>query len=392
MLKKIFLTACITIFTIGHAQQNILSPEAEISVLTIGPGTSLNDSFGHSGFRVKDKVKGIDLVFNYGVYDFGAKNFYLKFAQGKLDYLIGLNYYEDFFENYIAQNRTIEEQVLNLSPEEKQVLFDYLLNNMKPENRRYLYDFFYDNCATRIKDVLQQILNNTIIFKKPQDFEQKTFRTLIHENLNRNSWGCFGIDLALGSVIDKKATSEQHMFLPKNIHAFFKIATLEHSNKKLIKDSKVLYKKVDISQSSNFITSPLMVFGILGLVILLITYSDYKKKKQSIWLDVLLFSITGLIGIIILLLWFATDHTGTHQNYNLLWAFVLNILVIGQLLRKQTSIWFIKYLKLLVILLCLLTLHWIIGVQIFAIGLIPFLAALFIRYVYLIWYLKKRLI
>lgn len=91
----------------------------------------------------------------------------------------------------------------------------------------------------------------------------------------------------------------------------------------------------------------------------------------------------------ILLLWFATDHTGTHQNYNLLWAFALNILVIGQLFRKNVSAWFIKYIKLLIILLCLLTLHWIIGIQVFAIGLIPLLIALFIRYVFLISHYNK---
>lgn len=381
----IFLLLCVSFSNAQH----VLSEEAEVSVLTIGPGTSLNDAFGHSGFRIKDRIKGTDVVFNYGVYDFEADNFYLKFAQGKLDYLIGLNYYEDFFEDYISQNRTIEEQILNLSASEKQALFDYLINNMKPENRRYLYEFFYDNCATRIKDVLQNVTNNSIIFHEPDGFEQKTFRALIHENLNRNSWGSFGIDLALGSVIDKKATLEQHMFLPKNIHTFFEQATLGNSDKKLVVKSNVLYKKREIPQPTNFLTSPLMVFGMLGLLIVFITYSDFKKNKQTIWLDILLFSITGLIGILILLLWFATDHTGTNQNYNLLWACALNILVIGQLLRKQVSNWFTKYLKFLLILLCLLTLHWLIGVQIFAIGLTPFLIALFIRYLFLIKYFSK---
>tara|TARA_R110002049_G_scaffold3795_5_gene27631 strand:+ start:107608 stop:108780 length:1173 start_codon:yes stop_codon:yes gene_type:complete len=390
MLKKILLVVCFNWIVFVHAQQNILSSEAEISVLTIGPGTLLNDSFGHSGFRIKDKVKGTDIVFNYGVYDFEAENFYLKFAQGKLDYLIGANYYEDFYESYIAQNRSIQEQVLNLSSSEKQDLFDYLLNNMKPENRRYLYEFFYDNCATKIKDVLQEVTKNSIVFHEPDGFEQKTFRTLIHENLNRNSWGCFGIDLALGSVIDKKATPEQHMFLPKNIHAFFERATLGNSDEKLVKKSNVLYEKIGTPQPTNFLTSPLMLFGIVGFLMLFITYNDFKKNKQTVWLDATLLTITGIIGIVVLLLWFATDHTGTHQNYNLLWACALNILVIGQLFKEKASAWFIKYLKFLVILLCLLTLHWMIGVQVFGIGLIPFLIALFIRYVYLIWFLGRR--
>jgi hypothetical protein len=94
------------------------------------------------------------------------------------------------------------------------------------------------------------------------------------------------------------------------------------------------------------------------------------------------------VGILILLLWFATDHKGTHQNYNLLWAFVLNIFVMGQVVRVNPSAWFVRYLKFLVILLCLLTFHWIVGVQVFAIGLIPLLIALLVRYVFLIGFYK----
>ena len=392
MKKTLLFLLLLLAVEITSAQQNILSEQAEISVLTIGPGNSLNDAFGHSGFRIKDPVKGIDLVFNYGVYDFDTPNFYTKFAQGKLNYLIGLNYYEDFFEAYVSQNRSIKEQVLNLSQTEKQKLFDYLLNNYKPENRGYLYEFFYDNCATKIKDVTQIALNNTIIFNKPTDFQHKTFRTLIQNNLNKNSWGSFGIDLALGSVIDKKATAEEEMFLPENIYKFFEIATIKNTNQPLVKENKILFKAIPTPKPTDFFTSPLFVFGIIGLIILYITYNDYKKQKRSRWLDVTLFSITGLVGILILLLWFATDHKGTHQNYNLLWAFVLNIFVIGQVVRMKPSAWFVRYLKFLVILLCLLTFHWIVGVQVFAIGLIPFLIGLLVRYVYLIRYYNTSFI
>src|SRR5690606_16854498 len=182
-----------------------------------------------------------------------------------LNYLIGVDYYDDFLNSYRAQNRTIEEQILNISESEKQELFDYLLNNYRPENRRYLYDFFYDNCATKIKDVANNALDNNITYNIPNGFKQQTFRELIHSNLNRNSWGCFGIDLALGSVIDKKATPEEHMFLPKYIHEFFKNATIKNTGEPLVKEHKVLYKKADSPIITSFFTSPLLIFSIIGL-------------------------------------------------------------------------------------------------------------------------------
>lgn len=391
MYKKFLLIVFVLISISTNAQENILSPQAEISVLTIGPGTSLNDAFGHNAFRVKDTNNKFDKTFDYGRFDFNAPNFYLNFARGKLNYALGTSNYSNFLKYYIRYNRSVKEQVLNLSHTEKQKLFDFLLNNYKPENRHYLYEFFFDNCATKIRDVSQIALNQHIEFNKPNGFENKKFRTLIHENLVRNSWGSFGIDIALGSVIDREATAEEHMFLPKNIFAFFEKSTLLNSKEKLVKQTNILNEpKNNKKESSSFFTSPLMIIGIIGLLIIYITYSDYKKNKQSVWLDVSLFAITGLVGIVILLLWFATDHSGTHQNYNLLWAFVFNILVIGQFFKKKIKLWFIKYIKLLVILLCLLSLHWIIGVQIYAIGLIPLLIGLFVRYIYLVfWYNKK---
>ncbi|SFD02992.1 DUF4105 domain-containing protein [Algibacter pectinivorans] len=389
-IPKIILLICIFLSVkVAFSQQNVLSNQAEISVLTVGPGNSLNDAFGHSGFRIKDLNNRLDVVYGYGEYDFDAPNFYLKFAQGQLNYLISKTDFTRFYKIYSYHNRSIKEQVLNLTQTEKQKLYDYLINNYKIENRRYLYEFFYDNCATKIKDVTNIATNNRITFNPPNDFEDATFRTLIYSHVNKNSWGSFGIDLALGSVIDRKARTEDHMFLPKNIYKFFENATVGSEKKPLVKLSTVLYVAKENIQPSTFFTSPLFILGLVVMFILYITYKDVKNKKRSVWLDVSLFTLTGLIGILILLLWFATAHTGTHQNYNLLWAFVLNILVVGQLFKSQPKDWFVKYIKLLIILLCLLTLHWIIGVQVFAIGLIPLLIALFVRYVYLVKHFTK---
>ncbi len=391
MKLKRFILFFILSFTLVQSQAQQLSAESEISVLTIGEGSSLNDVFGHNAFRIKDRLRHIDVIFDYGRFDFNTPNFYLKFAQGKLNYSIGNSPYTVFFEHYIAQNRTIEEQVLNLNQEEKQQLFDFLIDNYKPQNRHYLYDFFYDNCATRIKDVIEDSSHDNLVFNDPVDFNPKTFRQLIYEHVDKNSWGSFGIDVALGSVIDRAATSEEYMFLPKYIHSFFENATFIDSEKSLVKQSRILYKKVENPAKSSFISSPLMVFGIIGLLILFATYNDYKNDKRSNWMDVLLFVVTGFIGIIVLLLWFATDHSTTANNYNLLWAFPINLFVFGHLLKPAVKKWFVKYLKFLVVMLSLLTLHWLMSVQIFAIGLIPLLIALLIRYLFLIRYFNKAI-
>lgn len=391
MRIKLLLILLLSVSFFTNAQQLKLSDQAEISVLTVGPGTLLMDAFGHNGFRVRDKARMIDVVFNYGTFDFDTPNFYLKFAQGKLNYKLSHNPYDNFFQNYIAQNRSIDEQILDLTRTQKQTVFDFLLNNAKRENKYYLYDFFYDNCATKMRDVLKASLNETISFTEPDNFNAKTFRALIHEHVNKNSWGSLGIDIALGSVIDKTASPEEHMFLPKYIYTFFEKATFTNSNKPLVKQTRSLYKMRDKPSSNTFLISPLMIFGLLGMLIIWITYRDFKNNRRSKWLDISLFSVTGLIGVCLLLLWFATNHTATANNYNLLWAFLFNLFILKQLLKPTPKKWFIKYLKFLIIMLCLLTLHAIIGVQVFAIGLIPLFIALLIRYVYLVKFYNQNI-
>lgn len=389
MKLKLLLFAFLFIIISSYAQQFQLSPKATISVLTIGSGESLNDAFGHNAYRITDRSLGIEVVYGYGEYDFDSPNFYLKFAQGKLNYLLSRDNFSDFYNHYVRYNRTIEEQVLNLSAGEKQELFNYLENNYKPENRRYLYDFFYDNCATRIRDVANTAVKSNITFTTPKNFKPKTFRALIHEHVGLNSWGSFGIDIALGSVIDKKATANEHMFLPKYIHAFFGSARINKSEN-LVKSSSTIFQKKETTTSSNFLISPLMIMGLFAMIILFITYKDNKKNTRSKWLDIILFATTGAVGILLLLLWFATDHSATAQNYNVLWAVPINIIVITQLFKTRVHNWFKSYLKFLIIMLCLLTLHWIIGIQVFALGLIPLLIALVIRYLYLLRYYNQK--
>ena len=388
MIKKtgfFFLFICTFLFS--YSQNFSLSESSEITVITVGPGANLNDSFGHSAFRIKDSVQKIDIIYNYGVYDFNTPNFYLKFAQGKLLYNLVVNYSDDFIAAYKKQNRWIKEQLLNLNYTEKQKLFNYLANNAKPENKSYKYDFFYNNCATKLRDVLEEVLGNNLKFKPDYLSTNYTFRELIQINLNKNTWGSLGIDLALGAVIDKQATAYEHMYLPNYIFSAFENATF--NEQPLVRNTETLFKNNPTKKSNSFLSSPLMVFGILGLIILFITFNDYKKQKRSKVLDFIIFLITGLIGVFMLLLWFATDHSATAHNYNLLWAFVINVFVIKQILKTVPKLWFVNYIKFLIIALCLLTLHWIFGVQDFAIGLIPLLIALGIRYVYLLYYYKS---
>lgn len=385
-MKKTIRLAFLFFSFLSFSQNPNLKSEAEISIITIGPGNSLNDAFGHNAFRVRSGY--VDIVYDYGRYPFNDPNFILNFARGKLKYSQGKEPFYSFLRRYVRHDRTIKEQVLDLSYEQKRALYSFLIENNKPENKDYLYDFFYDNCATKMRDVAEQVLNSNIVYKTPESYKSETFRQLINNNLNWNSWGSLGINIALGSVIDKPATPREYMFLPEFIFQSFENASFKNTGKPLVKSSSIVYKQKEAFAASSFFTSPLFVFSLISIFIIYITYNNSKNSKRSVWLDISLFGLTGIIGVFILLLWFATDHTATAYNYNLLWAFPLSLFAIIQVVKKQPKKWFIGYLKLLIIMLGLMTMHWVIGVQRFAPALIPLLIAFLIRYIYLLRFYK----
>src|SRR5690606_23226848 len=210
-------------------------------------------------------------------------------------------------------------------------------------------------------------------------------------NLQANTWGSLGIDVALGAVIDRKAKPIEYQFLPDYVYKGAANAVLKRngSSESLVKKTTVLFENTPTPTKINFFLSPLFILGLLGLLIVFLTYRDYKTNSRNRFLDLSIFTFTGLIGVFLLLLWFATDHTATANNYNLLWAFPISIIVVFAISKRKVSPKLKRYVLLLLLLLVLLTIHWITGVQVFAIGLLPLLVALAVRYVYLMYYITS---
>ncbi len=389
-MKKLVILFFLISFA-GKSQNIQLSPHAEISVITCGPGyNELYATFGHSAFRVHDIPNKIDKVYNYGTFNFDTDNFYLKFTQGKLLYDLRAYNFGAFLQGYHRENRWVKGQVLDLTNNEVQKIYDFLENNAKPENRSYKYDFFFDNCSTKLYDVLETVLGKKIEFDNNFDEHDYTHRDLIYQYTTYLPWSSFGIDLALGSVIDRKATAKEYMFLPDYVFsAFEKISINENGKAKpIVKRTEEILLDQDEQIQNNSIFKPFLIFSFLALIVILLTIKDYKNNKRNKVLDTVIFGITGITGIIVLLLWFATDHSATANNFNILWAFAPN-LIFAFIINKDRLISY-YYIFTLLALLDILVLLWIFQFQVFAIGLIPILIGLYTRYIYLWIFFKNK--
>ena len=141
-----------------------LSPKSKVYLLTCEPGTEIYTQFGHSAIRIVDYEASIDLVYNWGMFEFGddEMEFNMKFAQGKLPYYMGIQPFDGFMAEYLYTNRTVRQLELNLNQNQKNELYNALKVNYLPENRVYKYDFFFDNCASRISDFFIKILGNQL--------------------------------------------------------------------------------------------------------------------------------------------------------------------------------------------------------------------------------------
>ena len=323
-----------------------LSPGAKFSVLTCSPGPDLYSLFGHSAFRLQDTIgtKPVDIVFNYGVFDAFDDGFYVKFARGKLDYRLQVEYYSYFVASYAEEGRGVWEQELNFTPTQKQRLFDLLQANAQESNCVYRYDFFMDNCSSRIRDMiiraaaveptddlgfryvsLDTLLSiNAVTFKHPCK-QGTTYRQAIQKFLDFQPWSDFGIDIALGQPCDRVIGDFGFMFLPDSLMEELRLAELDgHS----LCGTPVEILPNQTHFNIDYFTAPITVFFIWMILHAVVSYRNRRSSKKMLIHEGVLLGITGMISLLVLFLWFFTDHTTTQNNWNIVWASPLNLLLL----------------------------------------------------------------
>lgn len=315
---KFFLQILLTTLLMNNTSSAQDSSRIRISLLTCTPGEELYSIFGHSALRVIDSNSVTDHVFNYGTFDFSDEDFYLKFTRGKLLYFVSLDRTEDFIYNYVAEGRGITEQVLKLSADEKKEIKQALIENLKEENRFYKYDFFLDNCTTRLRDIILKHKHPSPILPAVMPADTR-FRQAIHQYLEKGGqyWSELGIDILLGAPTDKIMTAAEQEFLPDNL-----MYALDSAQNTQIVQQKIAVFTVPEKDNTNIFLKPFVVFSVVLIFYLLLERLKYKFAEVFLSiLDRLLFFATGFLGILLVLMWTATDHSMTKNNFNLLWAF-----------------------------------------------------------------------
>jgi len=378
MKKTFILCLALCLFSL-RGFSDTLSPMAKVSLLICSPGDEIYSYFGHAAIRVCDPFYPKDITFNYGEFSFEAPHFIWRFAKGETDYKIGVTRMDTFMQQYKEEKRKVIEYELLLTPEERESLYQALVENYKPENRIYRYSHFEDNCSTRLRDQVEKAVRGNVHYDTTGD-KRMSFRNLIDLYLQDNSWSGLGIKLALGMPTDRISTFSQKMFLPDYLGFDLAKAIVVRKgvSSPLTAAPLVVFEAPPVIHDFLF-TSPAVVLLFFLLIVTILTLQEKRRAKKYIWLDVLVFATFGIAGMILWFTTFVSVMPTTKWNLNLIWAwpthFIFAILWLFPALRPKLQ-W---YLKLTAAVLALFLITMIVLPQTFHWLVIPLCLMLYMR-------------
>ena len=338
LLLMFFLGICAPVHA-GVA--NAPGANLEVTLITYGPGETYWERFGHDAIELRDSVSGEAISFNYGVFDFNERNFFLNFARGQMHYLMDAEPTVDDTPYYVDAGRSITRQRLALGAERSAALRDFLLWNLQPQNAGYNYDYYVDNCTTRVRDALDKALGGILKTQFSARAGGMTFRQQTDRLMAAQPWLMLVMDLGLGPYADQPLSAWKESFLPMVLQAQLRQVRVSDGHggtTPLVQDERVV--------SPNRLESPpanapdlRLPLGLAGLLIgALIVVSRRTWPLGYALLGTLYLLAAGLIGLLLLALWTLTTHHSAWGNANLLLFNPLAFLLLSTLWRARRGL------------------------------------------------------
>ncbi len=319
-----------------------------VSLLTCSPGDEVYAYFGHTALRYCNPDKKLDLVFNYGVFDFSEPGFVAKFVLGETDYMLGVTEYPYFIQEYAMRGSGVVEQVLALDSMQRERLFALLCDNYRPANRVYRYNYFYNNCTTKARDIIEEALADAGSVEYPMCDGRPTFRKTVRRFTAVSPWYTLGIDMLLGSEADEAQNSRVMQFIPSTLMGDFSNAVISlsaDSVRHLVSHTNNLLEPVVDESVSATIFTPDLIFALLLATVLIITYFGRRRRKYIWAVDAVLLLIQGVAGMLITFMVLFSVHPTVDSNMLVLFLNPLPLVLLPIYIynaikkRKQNVMW-----------------------------------------------------
>ena len=310
--------------------------EPRFSLLSCSPGDEAYSLFGHTALRYCDEARQVDVVYNYGYFSFDAPNFAWRFILGQTDYLVASVPYRIFIQEYVERGSSVVEQVLGLNPLQVERLRRALEVNCLPANRVYRYNYFYKNCTTMARDMFVNALGDGYSLVYGNEPRQMTLRQALASYTHTHPWYSFGIDLLMGSDVDKATTREELQFAPLNLMDDLATADIVDAGGNVIPavnaTAVLVHENKSVPARNNL--TPFNVALLLLLLTFVVMLCELRSKRSFWGLDVMLMLLQGLSGALLLFMGLCSEHPAVDANYTILILNPLALLLLPFMLYR----------------------------------------------------------
>lgn len=362
-----------------------LAAQPTVSIITIGPGDDIYELEGHTLLRINDG-DNYDIAVSWGVFDFNSPNFIYRFVKGETDYKAVAYEWEPLLTDYILEGRSVDEQLINLTPDEVDNTINIIRANLLPENCVYRYNYVKDNCATRPLAVIEKAIRDSV-YSPTDSLTHHTWRSEMTRYHSDRPWYQFGIDLALGSGIDKHITTREMCYAPIFLHQYLESATRPDGRPLVIESHRIVPERL-VSDPTPFLLSPITLSWLWLMMTMWLAMRCIARRQVNRIFTSIFYGLTALAGLILTFLIFISSHEATSPNWLYLWlnplAFIPAIFV---WLKKYNLVVYCYQIVNFVLLIVLLLIG-IFGIQALNPALYPIIASYLVYSATCIYLLK----
>jgi hypothetical protein len=315
--------ACLALFLGGLA---LLSPllalaaaAPRIGVVTMQPGEVFFERFGHDAIVVVDPDTGAATSYNFGYFDPSEPDFLARFVRGEMLYhLVALPATQDLAQ-YEQAGRGASVQWLDLEPEQARALAAALAERAKPENSRYRYDYFTANCATQVRDALDEALGGALKSQLAGRSRGNTFRSEAVRLARPAPWMWLGFDLGLGPLADRPLSRWEEAFVPMRLAASLREARNSAGRPLVQAEQELLPHRIAPEPAEQ--PRRWWPWALAGLVLGGGIVLARRRPRLLAGAALPLWLLCGLCGALLAFIWGFTAHHAGWANRNL---FLLN--------------------------------------------------------------------
>jgi hypothetical protein len=300
------------------------APTLEVTLVTVEPGELYWQRFGHNAILVREVESGVSVSYNFGYFDFAQQDFLLRFIRGRMLYqAVAIDGDRDL-DSYLADGRRVWLQRLRLTDAAALRLAQHLHQHVQPAHRDYRYDYYRINCSTKVRDALDLALDGALRRATEHRSHGWSYRRFTRAYAQGIPWLYFGTDLALGQAVDAPLSLWEETFIPGELRR--QIGELKLADgQPLVVDEQVLPAGADpvhpVPQApdwrAGFVAAGIALVGLILLLARLAERGGLARVPLALT-GALLALVLGAAGVLIVVLWFGTDHAAAWRNENLL--------------------------------------------------------------------------